>query len=78
MEAQMIQFMPMIVLSLFYVAIVYVIARKRGINPWGWTIGTLVPGVGLVVSAIFFFLTFLSVLDRLNALERTSKVQEFS
>jgi hypothetical protein len=74
----MIQLAPMILFGLFYAAVVYVVARKRKVNPWVWTIATLIPAIGLIVSGIFFLLTFLSILDRLNALERTSTVQEFS
>jgi hypothetical protein len=74
----MIQLAPMFLLGLFYAAVVYVVARKRKINPWGWTIATLIPGIGLIASGIFFLLTFLSILDRLNVLERTSTAQEFS
>jgi hypothetical protein len=68
-ESQIIQLAPMMVLGLFYALVVYVVARKRRINPWVWTVATLIPGIGLIVSGIFFLLTFLSVLDRLNALE---------
>lgn len=69
MESQFAQFGPMMVLGLFYAVIVYLVARKRRINPWVWTVATLIPGIGLIVAGIFFLLTFLSVLDRLNALE---------
>jgi hypothetical protein len=67
-----IQFVPIIVVSVIYAAIVFIVARKRKINPWGWTIGTLVPFIGLFISAIFFLLTLLSILDRLNMLEERS------
>jgi hypothetical protein len=77
-ESQLVQLAPMMVLGLIYAAIVFIVARKRGVNPWVWTIATLLPGVGLIVSGIFFLLTFFSVLDRLNALEQNSKAQEFS
>ena len=67
-----IQLIPSIVLGVIYAAVVFVIARKRGVNPWGWTIATLVPLIGLLVSAVFFLTTLLSSLDRLNALEGRS------
>ncbi|MCR5878105.1 hypothetical protein [Phenylobacterium sp. J367] len=66
---QVIQFIPMMTLGLIYAVIVFVIARKRGVNPWPWTIATLVPAIGLIVAGVFYLLSFLSVLDRLNALE---------
>lgn len=67
------QFIPAIVIGLIYAVVVYVIARKRRINPWGWTIGAAIPIIGMLVAAVFYLLSFLSVLDRLNALEGASK-----
>jgi hypothetical protein len=58
-----------VVLAVVYAAAVYFVARKRRVEPWPWTIGTLIPFVGLIVSAVFFYLTLLSILDRLNLLE---------
>lgn len=73
-EAMLLQLLPLTILSLIYAAVVYVIARKRRINPWGWTIGTLVPLFGpLLVGPIFMLLSFLSVLDRLNRLEEAGQ-----
>jgi ATP/ADP translocase len=68
-ENFLIQIIPSMVLGAIYAWIVFVIAKKRRINPWGWTIGSLVPIVGLIVAGVFYLLSFLSVLDRLNALE---------
>lgn len=69
-EAMILQFLPLTILSLIYAFVVYVIARKRGLNPWLWTIGTVVPLVGvIIVGPLFLLLSFLSVFDRLNALE---------
>lgn len=65
----LIQFIPAVIFSVIYAAIVYAIARRRRINPWVWTIATLVPIIGMIVSWVFLLLSFLSVLDRLNALE---------
>jgi hypothetical protein len=65
----LIEFLPLIIVSLIYAVVVYLIAGKRRLNPWPWTIGTLVPFVGLFVAAVFMLLSFLSVFDRLNALE---------
>ncbi len=67
-----VQVVPFTLISIIYAVIVFIVARKRRINPWGWTIGTLIPFIGLFISAIFFLLTFLSILDRLNALEANS------
>ncbi|MBL8556296.1 MAG: hypothetical protein JNL41_18625 [Phenylobacterium sp.] len=57
------------IVGVVYAIVVYVIARKRRVNPWPWTIATLIPAIGLLVAAIFYLLSFLSVLDRLNKLE---------
>jgi len=64
-----IQLTPALVLGLIYASLVFVTARKRGVNPWIWAAGTLVPFVGLLVGAVFFFVTILSMLDRLTKLE---------
>jgi ATP/ADP translocase len=69
MDDLLLQLLPSLVIGFIYAVLVFIVARKRRVNPWGWTIATLIPVVGLLVSAVFFFLTFLSVLDRLNALE---------
>jgi hypothetical protein len=61
-----------LIIGVIYAIIVYVIARKRRVNPWPWTIGALIPGIGLLVSAVFYLLTIFSVLDRLNVLEDKS------
>jgi ATP/ADP translocase len=63
------QLTPGIILGLLYAVVVFIVARKRKINPWGWTIATLVPFIGLLVSAVFFLVTLLSILDRLDTLE---------
>jgi hypothetical protein len=36
------QLIPAIVFSLVYAVIVYAVARKRRVNPWPWTIATLI------------------------------------
>lgn len=64
-----IQMVPAVVLGLIYAAVVFVVARKRHINPWGWTIAAAVPVIGLIVAAVFWLLTLFSILDRLNRLE---------
>lgn len=58
-----------LILGIIYAVLVFIIARKRRVNPWPWTIASLVPILGIIVAAVFYFLSFLSVLDRLNALE---------
>jgi hypothetical protein len=52
-----------------YAAFIFVIARKRKMNPWPWTLGTLVPFAGLLIGGIFQVNTFLSILGRLDTLE---------
>ena len=65
-----IQFIPYLIIAGFYAWIIFLIAKRRNVNPWPWVIGTLVPIFGFVVAGVFFVLTLLSMLDRLNALER--------
>ncbi|CAN5870351.1 hypothetical protein BH11PSE1_BH11PSE1_29850 [soil metagenome] len=76
-SAVIMQLLPSMILGVIYAIVVFVIARKRRINPWGWTIATLIPIFGLIVAAIFFLMTFLSVLDRINALEDASTSRVF-
>jgi hypothetical protein len=64
-----IQRVPLIILNAIYAIVEFIVARKRRVNVWGWTLATLTPFFGLFVSAIFFLTTLLSILDRLNALE---------
>lgn len=59
-----------VVIGIIYAIVVYIVARKRGVNPWVWAIPTLIPFIGVIVGAIFMLLSFLSVLDRLNVLEK--------
>ena len=67
-----IQFIPIMFLQLIYAAIVFVVARKRHVNPWIWTVASLVPVFGLLVSGVFMLFSFLSILDRLNVLENNA------
>ncbi|CAN5425936.1 hypothetical protein BH10PSE3_BH10PSE3_34110 [soil metagenome] len=69
-QAQIIQIFPILFLSIIYAIVVFIVARKRNINPWGWTIGTAIPFIGFFVSAVFFLVTLMSILDRLNMLEK--------
>jgi ATP/ADP translocase len=48
------QLVPGIIFGVLYAVVVFVVAQKRKINPWGWTIATLVPFIGLLVAAVFF------------------------
>lgn len=66
------QFGPLLLISAIYAALIYVVANRRRINPWGWMIGTMIPMIGFIVAAVFFYTTLLSMLDRLNALEGRS------
>jgi len=69
-ETLFVQLVPITLLGAIYAVIVFIAAKKRGVNPWPWAISSLVPIVGMIVSGVFFLLTFLSMLDRLNALEK--------
>ena len=72
---QIIQFIPLMTLQLFYAAVVFVVARKQHKNPWIWTACSLIPGLGFILAGVFMLLSYLSVLDRLNVLERESALQ---
>jgi hypothetical protein len=63
------QFIPIMIIGAIYALVVFLVARKRRINPWGWTIASLVPFFGIFVAAVFLITTLLSILDRLHVLE---------
>ncbi len=69
LEALFFQFLPVMVFQALLAWLVYLIATKRGINPWPWTLGTLVPSIGLLVSAVFHSLSLAAAFERLRALE---------
>jgi hypothetical protein len=78
MEATILQFVPIMIICVVYAVIVFIIAKKRGINPWIWTITTLIPVIGIFVAAVFMLLSFLSVFDRLSTLEAQARTESFS
>ena len=63
------QMLPMLVWQVIFIVVSFVACLKRRINPWPWTIGMLIPFVGLIVYAVFSLVTWYSILDRLNKLE---------
>ena len=72
------QFVPLFIFSLIYAVPIFIIAQKRKVNPWLWTVGTLVPLFGLFVAAIFFVTTIMSMIDRLDALETDAVGKTFT
>jgi hypothetical protein len=65
----LVRLFPLEVLGLLVAVVVYAIARRRRVRPWGWTLATLIPVLGLVVAGVFLVRSLLSILDRLEALE---------
>ncbi len=72
-QSAIVQFIPIMIIGLVYAVIVFVVAGKRRQNPWPWTIAAVIPLIGVFVSGLYLLLTFLSVLDRLNALEQSTR-----
>ena len=62
-------FLPLLLISLTFSIPVFLIARKRKLNPWGWTILTFCPFVGWIFAIAFCANTVLSILDRLAKIE---------
>ena len=62
------QFLPMLILSLPLVIGVFWLAPKMRSNPWIWAILFLIPLVNLFAMQIFLIRTAGKILDRLNAL----------
>ena len=73
-----IQLIPIMIIGSVYAFVVYLVAKRRKINPWGWSICALIPIIGLFVALIFLLSTLLSILDRLNTLEEASSHSAFS
>lgn len=78
MQDTVLQFLPIEILSIFYVIIVFIVAKKRHVNPFIWSIPVLIPGFGLIVAGVFFLITLLSILDRLNKLELEFPAKTFT
>ena len=62
-------FVPFIIIQSIVVLIVFIVCRKRKINPTAWTLWTAIPIVGVFTSYIFLLVTLFSILDRLNKIE---------
>jgi len=71
MQDAIIQLAPVALVGAIYAVVVFIVAKKRSLNPWLWTLGSLIPIIGWLVSGLFLLLTFLSMLDRLNELEKS-------
>jgi|CXWL01.1.fsa_nt_gi hypothetical protein len=63
------QLLPSMIIQIIYSIVVFKMARKQGWNAWLWTIGSLIPIIGLIVLAVAQATTILKTLDRLNVLE---------
>ncbi|HEY0650980.1 hypothetical protein [Phenylobacterium sp.] len=68
----MFQLIPLLFIQTIYAAVIFLMARKQAVRTWVWTLSALVPFLGLFVALVFFVRTILSMLDRLNALERNT------
>jgi hypothetical protein len=62
------QFLPMLILSLPLVIGVFWLAPKMRSNPWIWAILFVIPFVNLFAVQIFLIRTAGKILDRLNAI----------
>jgi hypothetical protein len=69
LEAMILQILPVMVIQCFYAIGAFVISRKRGVNPWPWTLVSLVPFVGLIAVPVFLYAMLGAIFDRLRALE---------
>jgi hypothetical protein len=67
MQDMIIQFIPVTILGLVWAFPVYKTSKKRGVNPWPWTIACCIPIIGAIAVPVFWVTTIMSILDRLNA-----------
>ena len=66
------EWLTVVITQAVYAVVVYNVAIKRreyNVIPWVWTCFTLIPFLGVMLANLFLILSFLSVLDRLTALE---------
>lgn len=63
------QLFPLILVQVFYAVSAFIISRKRGTNPWPWTVASLIPVLGLFAGAIFPYVMLAALFDRIRALE---------
>ena len=71
-QDMLIQFIPASILGLVWAIPVYKTCRKRGVNPWPWTLACVVPVLSLFILPIFWVTTIMAILDRLNAEQHPS------
>lgn len=72
LEAIILQILPVMVIQCFYAIGAFVISKKRGVNPWPWTVVSLVPFIGLIAVPVFLYVMLGAIFDRLRALEGKS------
>jgi len=65
---------PTLILELALAVPIFMIAKKRSVNAWLWTVLNFVPLFGWVFSIFFYAATVLSILDRIDRLEAERKV----
>lgn len=67
------QLAPTMILQILYAFFVFKACRKQRWNAWLWTIASLVPLAGIIVTVVLLLSTILRTLDRVNALEGNSE-----
>ena len=72
LEATTLQMLPIMLVQVFYAWGAFGILRKRGVNPWPWTLASLIPGIGIFVVPVFLYWMLGAIFDRLRALEGKS------
>ncbi len=64
------QLLPSLLIQIPLVILTWRICRKRGVSPWGWSIGVAIPIVGLFWWSLAFIPTsIMAAFDRLNAMQ---------
>jgi len=69
LEAMILQLIPLMLLQGLYAYGAFFILKKRGVNPWPWTLATLVPFVGFFAPPFFIYTMLAALFDRLRDLE---------
>lgn len=69
LETLILQLVPLVVTQAPFVVAAFFISKKRGVNPWPWTIAASVPVLGIFVGFAFSFVMLATLFERLRDLE---------
>ena len=60
---------PLLIITLLFAWINFKLAKTRGLNPWAYTLISVIPGVWIFVAIYLLHLPHKKILERLEKLE---------